>query len=287
MRSFLARLTFAGLVGAAVAGCGTNSTAPPVGALPNGTGGGSSPVTLPASSVTPAPFSIKPLLLDSGAEPSPSPSATATDVWKPILTNAPGSTSSDAPSTTQSTQDPPASGAPSSAPTNPPQTAGSHDVTFAGSGSQQVILQFQKTLPDLVYSFNNPTPGSLPGNFSYSTIVIHLAYLPAAGMPALASVAAGVTGSISGTGAFDVRVSCTGTPGAAPAFGKLTCSKFPALNAVSNEIGPNPIIPGAAGPFDPVSAYAPKLNLVLNYATATSTAVTGNTIFIDNVYATQ
>jgi len=290
MRSLIARLIFSGLIGAAIAGCGTSGSSLPAGGVQNDAGAGSGTnVTVSASSATPPPFSIPPVLLDSGSEGLSAATPTPTPVtWKEVLTNGPASTETQSP--LYSTSDTLPATAPAGSPTYPPQSfAGSHLVTFAGSGTSQVILQIQKTLPDLVYTYKSTNPGNNAITaYTYSTIVAHLTYIGAATAPALVSTSVELTGSNGTAGSFDVRVACTGTPGAAAGtFAKVTCPKLPASGAVSNTTGPNPVIPGATGPFDPVAAYSWKLYLVLNYASAIPTTVTGNQIYIDNVYATQ
>jgi hypothetical protein len=291
MRSVLARLVLAGLVGAVAAGCGTSGSSQQIGALPNGNGGGSAPYTnVPASSTTAAPFSVKPVLIDSGYEfaatpaPSASPAPTPAYVYKGVL----GTTVVDAVSSAQPAPDVLPSSAPSGSPALP-AGIGSHQLTFAAGGLPQVFLQYQKTVPDLIYNKNSSAPaGAAPAYFDYSTIVLHLAYAPSTATPpgTLASVAVEVSGSDT-AGSFDVRVACTGTPGVAPAFGVLTCPKFPALGAIANTTGPNPVLPGATLGFDPAAAFAPKLTIVLNYTAPVPTTSTGNVMFVSDVYATQ
>ncbi len=291
MRSFLARLVLTGLVGAAAAGCSTNGSSQQIGALPNGNGGGSVPtVGGPSSSTTPAPFSIKPALIDSGygyaATPSPSasPAPTPVNVYKGVL----GTTVTETESTSTPTPDTLPTNAPAGSPTYP-GPVGSHLLTFSGGGLAQVAFQFSKTPPDLVFQTNSSAPtGATQAFYSFSTIVLHLAYAPSTAAPPgpLASVAVEITGS-DAAGSFDVRVPCTGTPGTVPAFAKLTCSKFPTLSSVSNVTGPNPILPGSLAGYDPVAAFAPKFNIVLNYASPVPTTSTGNVLYVSDVYATQ
>jgi hypothetical protein len=248
---------------------------------------------LPTPVATAAPFTVKPLLLDNGTEinpatPAPKGTPVPPFVYKEIQSVGPESSETQSP--LNSTTDPLPSGAPASAPTNPAEpVAGSHLVTFSGSGSQNVTLQFSKTLPDLVYQHNSGIPGQTAGFFTYSTLVFHLALLPGTVAPlgTLTNVAADITGSETGVGAFDVRVQCTGLPGAAPAFEKIVCPKIPALGSSSNTSGPNPVIPGAGAAFDPVAAFSPKLSIVLYFSGITDTASVGNELYIDNVYVTQ
>jgi hypothetical protein len=297
MRSLIARLTLVGIVGVAYAGCSSGSSA---GNGP-GQGGGSVPVSLPTSAATAVPFTVKPLLLDNGTEVNPATPAPPADtpppayVYKQILTNGPESSETQSP--LNSVTDPLPSGAPASAPTNPPEPGtndpGSHLLTFSGSGSQQVILQLQKTLPDLVFQHNSGLPGQTAGYFTYPYIVLHLDYDPSATapvLPTLASVAIEITGTQTNVGSFDVRVNCTGTPGTGTTFATLVCpgsKTIPALGASANTAGPNPIIPGATAAFDPVAAFSPHLSIVLNFNSATDAGSTGNLLYIDNVYAAQ
>lgn len=292
MRSLIARLTLAGLVGIVYAGCSSGSTSNLGGT------GGSVPSTLQSPSATAPPFTIAPVLVDNGNEfaGAPVPSATPQYVYNEIQSLGPSPASSETQSPLNSTTDPLPSGAPSSAPTNPPEPSspagdfGSHLVSFAGSGTQTVVLQFTKTLPNLVYQYNSGIAGQLPGYFTYPVLVMHLSYLPAAPSPgSLISVAAEITGSQSVPNgpplAFDVRVPCAGLPGTS--FTTIACSPVPALNSVSNTTGPNPVIPGASAAFDPVAAFSPKLSIVLIYNGVTDTTSTGNLLGVDNVYVAQ
>jgi len=185
MRSLIARLIFSGLIGAAIAGCGTSGSSLPAGGVQNDAGAGSGTnVTVSASSATPPPFSIPPVLLDSGSEGLSAATPTPTPVtWKEVLTNGPASTETQSP--LYSTSDTLPATAPAGSPTYPPQSfAGSHLVTFAGSGTSQVILQIQKTLPDLVYTYKSTNPGNNAITaYTYSTIVAHLTYIGAATAP--------------------------------------------------------------------------------------------------------
>jgi hypothetical protein len=291
MRSLLARLVLAGLVGAAAAGCGSTGSSQQFGALPNGNGGGGAPYTgNPTSTTTAAPFSIKPILIDSGYEfaatpaPSASPAPTPAFVYKGAL----GTTVTDVQATAQPAPDVLPSSAPSGSPAYP-AGVGSHLLTFSGGGIPQVAFALQKTVPDLVYNANSKAPtGSPPAYYDFSTIVLHLAYAPSTATPpgTLSSVAVEITGS-DAAGTFDVRVTCSGTPGTAPAFAALTCAKFPALNAVSNTTGPNPLLPGSLLGYDPVAAFAPKFNIVFNYAAPVPATSTGNVVYVSDIYATQ
>jgi hypothetical protein len=288
-------LVFAGLVGSVAAGCGTSGASNQVGSLPNGNGGGTAPYTnVPTSAATAAPFSIKPVLIDSGAEETPgptaSPSATPANTYKGIL----GTSATDAPNTTtQPAADPLPPSAPPDAPKYPVGD-GSHIVTFKGNGLTQQTFQFSKVVPDLVYQVAASSPaGAAPTFFTDSTIVAHLAYVPSTATPpgTLASVAIEIAGS-NAAGSFDVRVTCTSVPLPAVAitpasFTKITCPKFPALAAIANTVGPNPVLPGSVLGYDPVAAFSPKLNILLLYTAPVPTTSTGNVLGISDIYATQ
>jgi hypothetical protein len=296
MRSLIARLILVGIAGIAYAGCSSSGSG-----QPQGQGGGSVPVTLPTSSATAPPFTVAPLLLDNGTEVNPATPAPPANtpppafVYKQILTNGPES--SETQSSLNSTQDPLPAGAPLSAPTNPPEPGlddpGSHLITFSGSGSQQVILQLQKTIPDLVYQHNSGVPGQTAGFVTYPYLVLHLAYAPsttAPVLPALASVSVDITGSQTNAGAFDVRLNCSGTPGSGTSFAQLVCpgtKTIPALGSTANTAGPNPVIPGASAAFDPVAAFAPHIAIVLNFNAPTDAGSLGNSLYVDNVYVAQ
>ena len=296
MRSLLARLFLAGLVGAVIAGCGTSGSSQLSG-LPNGNGGGSAPYTNnPTSTKTATPLFANPVVIDNGTEitatpgPTPTGSATATpapavNVYKAIL----GSTSSDVGIAGGVGASPYPTGGPSYAPVNYPSTTVAHQVSFGGGGSQQVILQFAKTVPNLTYHYNSTAPtGTTPAYYDYSTVVAYLEYVPSATAPpgALASVSLEVTGS-DAAGSFDVRVPCSGGIPSATAFTRLSCGPLPALGAVANTVGPNPILPGSLLGFDPTSTFTPRLSFVLNYTLPVATTSTGNVLDITNVYALQ
>jgi hypothetical protein len=291
MRSLIARLLFAGVVGAVAAGCGTNGASQQTGALPNGNGGGTAPyVNAPAASATAAPYSVKPLLIDNGYEFSATPAASASPAPTPayVYKGALGTSVSDVQVASAPSPDVLPTAAPAGSPTYPPSSF-SHQLTFSGGGLAQVVFQFSKTVPDLVYEATPSAPTGAPESFlDYSTIVLHLAYAPSVATPpgTLSSVAVEITGS-NAAGTFDVRVSCTGTPGVAPAFTRISCPKFPALNAVSNTVGPNPVLPGSLLGYDPVAAFAPKLNIVLNYTAPVPSTSTGNVMLVSDIYATQ
>jgi hypothetical protein len=296
MRSVLARLFFVALAGGVVAGCSIAGSSQSNGSLPNGNGGGSAPTTNNpgASTKTAPPLFANPVQIDNGTEETPSPvpsGSTATpgpvlNVYKAIL----GATSSDKDLSGGVGPSPYPTGGPATAPTDYPSSSDSHMVTFTGSGTSQVVLQFSKTLPSLTYQYNSTAPtGSTPTSFAYSSLVMYLIYIPSTTTApgTLSSVSAEITGSDT-AGSFDVRVPCKGTPGATTAaFGRLACGPFPALGAVSNTVGPNPILPGSLLGYDPVTAFAPKFSVVLNYSAPVPTTSTGNILDITNVYALQ
>jgi hypothetical protein len=295
MRSLLGRLVFIGLVSAVVAGCGISGGGSPSGALPNGNGGGSQQYTNnPTSTKTATPLFANPVVIDNGAEvtPAPVPSANPpTPTPAPILYTYKvvlGGSSKDTPLSGGVGASPYPTGGPSTAPSFYPSTEAEHLVTFSGGGLTQIVAQYSRVLPSLVYNFDSTAPtGTTPTYFDYSTIVMYLAYVPSTTVPpgTLVSVSAEITGS-DAAGSFDVRIPCTGTPGTT-AVARLSCGPLPALGAVSNTVGPNELLPGSLLGFDPVSAFSPKFNIVLNYSTPVPTTSTGNQLFITNVYALQ
>jgi hypothetical protein len=296
MRSVLARLFFVALAGGVIAGCSIAGSSQSNGSLPNGNGGGSVPTTNNpgASTKTAPPLTENPVQIDNGTEETPSPVPSGSkatpgpvlNVYKAIL----GATSSDTNVSGGVGPSPYPTGGPATAPTDYPSSSFSHVVTFTGSGTSQVVLQFSKTLPSLTYVYNSTAPtGSTPTSFAYSSLVLYLIYIPSTTAPpgTLASVSAEISGS-DAAGSFDVRVPCKGTPGdTTAAFGRLACGPLPALGAIANTAGPNPVLPGSVLGYDPVTAFAPKFSVVLNYTTPVPTTSTGNVLDITNVYALQ
>jgi hypothetical protein len=298
MRSPLARLVFTGLVGLAgfaVAGCGTNGASSSIASLPNSNGGGAAPTTnLPTSSTTPAPLTANPVQIDNGTEygtaatPTPVPTGAtplpSPAIYKGIL----GTSASEVQLAGTSGGAPYPTGGPPTAPLTYPKGIAEHQVTFGGGNTAQVFLQLQKIIPSLVYNMNSTSPtGAAPTYFAYSTIVMYLTYAPSVTTPppALSSVSAEISGSDT-AGSFDVRVSCTGTPGTGvPA--PVTCGPLPALNAVSNVTGPSPVLPGSLLAFDPATNLSPKFTIVLNYSNVVLSSEKGNVLDVGDVYATQ
>ena len=293
MRSLFARLVVAGLIGFALAGCGsTNGTSLNSGGLPNGSGGGSVPST---NGVGPAPTcALPPITIDNGVV-----SATAQYVG--------GNTfATDVASATGGPPNPYASPsalvtANCAAPVTTPPPPASHAVTFSGNNSPFEILRYTGVVPSLVYQFG------LAGNesfYSYQNLLINVTYAPAATAPGTLDAIflelvgngtkPGVGSSLAGT--YDVRVPCTSPLPtlSATTFAQLLCPIPKPSSPVTsgsnsygstslNTTGPVAIAPGATGAFTP---YSPAVYVVLNYSSATNPASTGNVLGIGGIVAT-
>jgi hypothetical protein len=288
MRSVLARFALSGLLGAALAGCGTNGTSLAPGALPNDSGGGS----LPISSQNPPGSTIPGLLIDGGVV------VAGMSDYHGINT-----TSSDAQSALDAGTDP-STGGSGKPPVDP---AGSHQITFNGNNVAQIVLLYTGAVPALYYS--TAVPGQItPAN--YGAIVLYAAVIPGATPPTAEgpSVAIELTGGSNAT-SYDVRSVCgllaskntssfaplqryvcalpaygatAGTTGSVTLVPKTATT--PAITTsfnVDTNIG-NPRIANPGGTFTPAE---PKLYAELIYGALTASASTGNTFDLDYVYA--
>ena len=289
MRSLIARLALTGVVGAALAGCGTGTTSLPSGAFPNNSGGGPTNVAQQA----PPTNSVADLLIDGGIV-----SATNTySGYNVAATDAQSTADAGADAATRGSQTPPA------------DPIGSHLVTFSGSGTPRVSLQYRGTLPNLTYT------SQIPGDImpvDYGAIVLHATRVtPGTTSPGtLANVAIELAGGANNT-RYDVRIVCaTAAAPTGAAFARYVCA-LPAYGAASGLYTTSattttnattktttttfgaaasggaaiedPITPGATGSFTPTAS---RLNVVLLFGNnPTPTASTGNTIGLDYVYA--
>ncbi len=276
MRSLFARLALIGTVGA-LAGCGTtNGSSLPLGAFPNGSGGG----PVPVANQGPAPGTIPGKSIDGGL--------LAVDGRYTGFNTAATDTQSAVENGTDTAN---AAALPPKDP-GTGQANGSHLITFAGSGQPQIELLFNNLAP-INLTVSTPLPGQIqPVN--YGAIVLFAkttagATAPAAGAP---SVNIELTGGV-GTTAFDTRIACaakaatTATPAPGtptPAFTRYVCP-LPAYGATVTQPAENAVSPSAtSGTFTPTSV---KLYVVLQYAAATLTTSTGNTLALDTIYAEQ
>lgn len=324
MRSLIVRLVVAGAIGFAVAGCGGGGSVSP-GSLPNGSGGG----TVPVTSATAAPGTIPSVLIDGGVFSyfiPPSTTIPIGDAYAPY--NMSPQTFSDTPycqpSTPPSQCTQPDAGpgittyGSEAPPTNP---NGWQDLTFQGSGVPQDIFQYLTVpLPNLTYYVP-------PGNATlqtYGSIVMYLGYTPGPLTgPQLKppGLAVELTGG-SGASTYDLRIACnTGAaagilsvPGAfwtrvvcdLPAYGSASGSyttKYAPPTGLQTigtfslaSAGPaiqNPIVSNAAGQFTPYSSVQNGLDLtstmyiVLTPTDGLQPNQTGNQLAVDFVYAQQ
>lgn len=277
MRSLIARLALTGLVGAALAGCGTTSgSSLPVGAFPNASGGG--PVNV--SNQPPTPGFIPAALIDGGLLTS--------GQYNGFTTAA-----TDAQSAADAGADPRAG-----ALANPP---GSHAITFAGNGAINQSFIFTGVVPPLVLPATPVAPGQIqPVN--YGAIVLFSTFTGAAGVKT-PSLSIELVGG-SGTTQYDVRVGCAnnGTPDAVTGFLRQVCD-LPAYGSPSGSYTTtysattkaftagsagtaivNPVVTGASGAFTPLAG--PRFYILTNSPFLPTTA-TGNVLGIDFVYAEQ
>jgi hypothetical protein len=288
MRSVLARLAVTGYIGFALTGCGSNGTSLPTGTIPNNSGGGSVPV----STQNPPGTSIPGVLIDGGI-------VSATTSYSGTNTTA---------TDTQSAVDvgtDPKTGGSGTVPVNP---AGSHSITFTGSGVPQIIFKYAGTVPNLYYS--NAGPGQIqPVN--YGAIVLYAGITPGATLPASGApkVAIELTGGSNFT-SYDVRTTCglLAAPKTTPPAPLLryVCA-LPAYGAASGTTGsvtltaasgstaavttsynvdtniPNPRTASPTGTFVPATGATLYVELV--YGGNTTTASTGNILSLDYIYA--
>jgi hypothetical protein len=286
MRSVLARLALAGLVATALVGCGSGGQSLPTGAIPNNSGGGS----INVGSQNPPGADIAGILIDGGV-------VSKTDTYSGI-----NNTATDTQSAVDAGTDPKTGG--SGAP--PVDPAGSHSITFTGSGVPQIIFVSSIAMPALYYS--TAIPGQLmPVN--YGAIVLYALVTPGATAPgAEPKIAIELTGGSSFT-SYDVRSTCGtlaakgATPGgglvryvcALPAYGATSgttasvtltaASGTTAAVTTSYTVDTNIANPRTA---DPTGAFVPaagsKLYAEIIYGSPTPSASSG-TLALDYLYA--
>lgn len=268
MRSFLARIALAGTFGIAIAGCGTqNGTSLPVGAFPNGAGGGPTNVT----SQPPPPGTV--------AGKSLVGLFTATNNFVGFNTTATDAASANDYGTDSQVAD---SGPPPAAP------GGSHLITFTGNNTPVVNFKYNAPIGSLTI------PPTTPGQFvaqTYGAIVLHApSPLPKLGTASPTSLFIELVG---GSPTYDIRVNCTVSPGpVAPATTPKTVMglvryvcPLPVYGSPSTTGIQQPVIAGATGAFDPAGASTFYVGETFG-ATATSPAAT-STLNLDYVYAEQ
>lgn len=256
MRSLITRLALAGIVGAAIAGCGTTSgsSLPQGGAQGNGGGG-----VVNVSNQPPAAGTVPGLLVDGGTKAYTGYNTTAADT---LLTTAA------LPTDTKGK-------------TAPADVAGSHSIVYSGNGLTQQIFKYSGSPVNLTYT------SSLPGSimpYNYGAIVFFAT--PAASSSSLSIELTGGSGATS----YDVRIACTGTststasPPPVPPPARYVCP-LPAYGAASSTNFANPVLSASAsGTFTPAAA---TLYLVANDSTPLAATSTANTILLDYLYAEQ
>ncbi|GAC1591573.1 MAG: hypothetical protein NVS3B28_19550 [Candidatus Velthaea sp.] len=275
MRSLIARLALVGMVGAALAGCGTtNGSSLPVGAPLNGTAGGPVPV---ANQPAPA-GSVKSKVIDNGI---------LTIDGKYTGFNTLGV---DAQSALENGTDPNTAALPPADP-GTGQPVGSHAITFSGNGQLQLEFLFNNIAP-INLTYTGQAVGQIqPVNYGAIVLFVRrvVGTAPAVPPPAQPTINLEITGG-AGTTAFDTRIACVAKSGAAPTpptpagFQRYVCA-LPAYGASVTQPTENPVSATAtSGTFTPQNV---KLYVVLSFPTATNTASTGNILGIDTVYAEQ
>jgi hypothetical protein len=288
MRSVLARLALSGLVGIALNGCSGGSSALPTGVSPNNSGGG--PVNV--STQNPPTSSIPGVLLDGGV-------VSATDSYSGVNTTA-----ADAQSASDAGTDPKTEG---SGPP-PADPAGSHAITFTGSGEAIIAFLFSGKPPNLFYS--TAVPGQIQP-VDYGALVLYSVVTPGGTPPAPGTpkVAVELTGG-SGATTYDIRSTCgpLAAAGATPTGGltRFVCALPPygaaagatatvtlkaatgTTTAVTTSYTvdvniPGPRIADTSGSFTPGTGY--KMYVELVYGSTTTAASTGNVLGLDYIYA--
>lgn len=285
MRSLITRLALFGIVGLAIAGCGSQT-----GTSLSGLGGGGGPIN-GTQGGGPAPAGTFPILfIDNGTVNPPTDGYVG---FNTIMTD-----------TQSAINAPPYAGppfpfAPFPEPAEPLPDGGSHDMFIAGSNTTQVILKYTGALPNLVYKFGVQQAQS---PFNYTGIVLHANYPAVASLPFPSSVAIELVGNGTAAGpgplasTYDVRITCNSGQALAnpPAFAYMICllpggaGTNPGQGSLGygkamNTAGPNAIVPGAAGTFTP---FNPQFFIVLNYGKATSVGSQGE-LMLDYIYAFQ
>jgi hypothetical protein len=284
MRSLIARLSLAGIVGMALVGCGSNGTSLSSGGLANGSGGGVAPGTggvgtLPTCS-EPVYFIDNGYAGNLGAVP-PTPTYVAYNNSVVTETQGIGNPPANDPNTNftgwGSTSVPPP---PKCAPANETYNGtqyGFNDMFVDGSGTTQVIIKSTLAMPNMTYKFG------YQGNayfYNYTAIVFHIAWSEVASLTPPSSVSIELVGNGPNPGpaalaaTYDVRSSCTIYPAGGiqyiPAWSTLVCplnGGATGYGTNKNTQGPNAVIPGAAGTFTPID---PTMYIVFNYGKATN-----------------
>jgi hypothetical protein len=256
MRSLLARLAIVGLFGVALTACGTqNGSSLPVGALPNGAGGGNVNV----SNQAPPAGTVACKLIDGGTAAATGFNTSATDTLNAGQAALPEDPACAAVSAVVGVD-----------------VAGQHSVAYTGNGLTQQIIKLASTA-SLAF-----TSSGIPGQVTpidYGAVGFYAA-LPAGA----SSLSLELTGG-SGTG-FDWRGSCTktATVGGAPygaVTGRYVCP-IPAYNSTITQTFSNPVAqPG--GSFVPTPA---TIYIVVNNTAAVASG-TAKTLVFDYVFAEQ
>jgi len=266
MRSLLARIALAGTFGIAIAGCGTqNGTSLPVGAFPNGAGGGPTNV----SNQAPPPGIV--------------PGKSLVDVFTTTNSFVGFNTAAtDAASANDYGTDPQVadSGPPPAAP------GGSHLITFSGNNTPLINLKYNSAIGPL--TIPPTTPGQIVAQ-TYGAIVLHApSPLPTLGTLSPTSLFVELVG---GSPLYDIRVVCKVPEVTAPAtvpvvmgLVRYVC-RLPAYGSPSTTGIQQPVITGATGAFDPIGNSIFYVGETFG-VTATSTAAT-STLNLDYVYAEQ
>jgi hypothetical protein len=284
MRSHLARLALAGIVGVALAGCGGQG-------LPGSvTGGGGGPVNSTGGTGPLPSCSLPPVVLDTGDINNIA--ATGTTYVLQLgagltITQGLGNPTGD-----DLAQNPPPP-VPKCAPPEPtlPSSLGStygyNDLFLNGSGTTQVILKYNNPMPNLTYkfAFNGNT-----GFYNYTGIVMHLNWPSVASLAIPSSVAVELVGNGANAGGgaaattYDVRFTCaiyndgvlSTVLDTYPAWSTLICPLTGGPTNYGKAVAPpvaNPIAPGAAGTFTPID---PNMYIVFNYGKATGITAQAN-----------
>jgi hypothetical protein len=277
MRSLLARIAIASTFGIAIAGCGTqNGTSLPVGAVPNGSGGGPPNV----SNQAPPPGTVSGAAIVgaySAANAFTGYDNTATDA-----TNA-NDYGTDAQPTYA--DQPVTSGTPPSAP------GSSHLITFSGNNTP--VVNFRYTGPVTALTIPATTPGQIVAQ-TYGAIILHAPEtLTKIGTLSPNSLFVELIGGAGGT-AYDVRAKCTiqAPPITAPPTPTVVISglvryicPLPAYGSPSSTGQQNLVRPNASGTFTPT---VPPIFYVGETFGGSSTPPTEiSTLNVDYIYAQQ
>jgi len=275
MRSLIARLALAGIVGAALAGCAGNGTPLSSGGIQGSGGGGPAPG---GTGVALSTCTLPPYILDNGnALLNDAGNGTAWTGWNAVVVDTQGTGSP----TGNDTVVGPQIGWTTVPPCAPPEPSydglgdfGYQYFFLSGSSSTQVIIKLTNPEPNLTYR-------NAGYSFNYTAIVLHVGWPEVASLITPSSVAVELAGSgatATYTGAlaatYDVRSPCTIYPAGAlqpePLWSTLVCPLNggpTGYGTNKNSQGPNEIVPGAAGGFTPID---PTVFVVFNYGKATS-----------------